>query len=81
MPSALLTSGLGLRPTSGWKKIRRIEGVATKPNCGLLLMRGRSRAAGFSITSKSPDSRPVRRGPALGTGTIFTSFQYGFGPQ
>ncbi|CPN71591.1 Uncharacterised protein [Bordetella pertussis] len=55
--------------------------MATKPNCGLLLMRGRSRAAGFSITSKSPDSRPVRRGPALGTGTIFTSFQYGFGPQ
>ncbi|MNU84447.1 hypothetical protein D3C71_741680 [compost metagenome] len=81
LPSALLTNGLGLRPTSGWKNTRRVDGVATKPNLGLSFRRGRSRAAGFSIMSKSPDKRPVRRGPAEGTGTNFTSFQCGLVPQ
>src|SRR5690606_20230978 len=57
------------------------DGVATYSNLPLSFRRGRSRAAGFSMTSKSPDSRPVSRGPALGTGTNFTVCQCGFSPQ
>jgi hypothetical protein len=80
LPLSERTNGLCSR-WSSCRKMTRFDGRTTCANLSLPRTRPRSRAAGFSMMSKSPASRPARRGPALGTAASRSSAQCGFSPQ